>query len=671
MLTPDAGSDSGDAGGFPDTGVDRDRLVVTRVAPAHGPFIGGNAAIVRGGGFTAESFVSVGGRDVQPADIDFLDPNRLSIVLPAGDPGPADVTVRVGDTEATLPDGYTYDSVYIEPSRGSTGGGTLVTLTTSPGAEGVAFEEGDEVFLGDAPCEGLQIISETVATCVTPPSAIGSVDVRVAFNGTGSSATIPDGFEYYDSSDPFAGGLGGGPLAGTMNVTVIDATTGMAVDGAFAILGEDLSTVHQGLTGLTGQIAFSGEDVVGDQTVHVAKHCYEKTSFVSFDAQDVTIFLIPWMDPMCGMGMGEPPPPGRGRSGAFVSGELIWTGPNEMGPNPWDNIPPPRTGWERVAYVYTTQRCAGSDFSCINPDPGLGGSTQRVLESPLGVRGYPYRIFVRPAAFAVYALAGLENRVTGEFLPYVMGVARNVLAGPGEEIMDVNFVMDIPLDHYLDVRLDGIPGEARTGPDRFELAADIDLGGEGVIVRRVNGVDLDVLGSRRAERAFRFFAQPALLGTLENGRYRVESGWLTGDFGGEPSSHVRRTGIREVDTEVVMDGWLGIPQATSPAFGERIPSDRVLRWEAEGGITPDLHLVLMLGGDGNPAWRMFVPGDRNTAPIPNLDSIPEISDIASGFVTWVVYAIQIPGFDFDEVSYDDLGDRSWSAWALDIFTAQR
>ena len=287
------------------------------------------------------------------------------------------------------------------------------------------------------------------------------------------------------------------------------------------------------------------------------------------------------------------------------------------------------------------------------------------------MRGYPYRIFVRPAAFAVYALAGLENRVTGEFLPYVMGVARNVLAGPGEEITDVNFVMDIPLDHYLDVRLEGVPGPARTGPDRFELAADIDLGGEGVIVRRVNGVDLDVLGSRRAERAFRFFAQPALLGTLENGRYRVEAGWLTGDFGGEPSTHVRRTGIREVDTEVVMDGWLGIPQATSPAFGERIPSDRVLRWEADGGITPDLHLVLMLGGDGNPAWRMFVPGERNTAPIPNLDSIPEISDIASGFVTWVVYAIQIPGFDFDEVSYDDLGDRSWSAWALDIFTAQR
>ena len=79
----------------------------------------------------------------------------------------------------------------------------------------------------------------------------------------------------------------------------------------------------------------------------------------------------------------------------------------------------------------------------------------------------------------------------------------------------------------------------------------------------------------------------------------------------------------------------------------------------------------MVGGDGNPAWRMFVPGDRQEAPIPNLETIPGINDISSGFITWAVYAIRIPGFDFDEVTYADLNDSLWSAWALDIFTAQR
>ena len=50
---------------------------------------------------------------------------------------------------------------------------------------------------------------------------------------------------------------------------------------------------------------------------------------------------------------------GRPRNGAFVEGELIWHGPNEMGPNPWLNVPEPRAGWVKVAYVYTTRRSRG------------------------------------------------------------------------------------------------------------------------------------------------------------------------------------------------------------------------------------------------------------------------------------------------------------------------
>ena len=46
-------------------------------------------------------------------------------------------------------------------------------------------------------------------------------------------------------------------------------------------------------------------------------------------------------------------------------------------------------------------------------------------------------------------MAGLQNTVTREFLPYVMGVARNVLTGPGEEVENVDIIMNIPLDHFL------------------------------------------------------------------------------------------------------------------------------------------------------------------------------------------------------------------------------
>ncbi len=659
----DAAIDSGS--GLPDSGIGGSRLLVTRVQPAHGPFVGGNSAIVRGSGFTEDAFVFVGGRMVQPADTRLIDPNRLAIVLPAGEPGPADVTVQVSEAEATLPDGYVYDAFYVEPNRGATSGGTFVNIV----GQGLEFVEGDTVLFGRTPCSGLEIVSATRLTCRTPAAPVGSVDVTIV-REDGTEVTIDDGFEYYDSSDPFNGGLGGGPIEGSINVTVLNAMTGDPVEGAFVLYGDDVSTEHQGLTNLMGQIAFSGPDVMPPATITAAKFCFEKTSFVAFDARDVTIFLVPWMDPMCGMGGGTPPG-GRGRNGSFVSGEIIFRGPNELGPNPWDIVPPPREGWERVAYVYTTQPCAGDSLSCLNPDPGLGGGQPRVLETPLGSLGYPYRIFVRPAALAVYALAGLENRTTGEFLPYVMGVARNVLAGPGEEVPDVQIVMDIPLDHFLDVRLQDLPGPGANGPDRFVVGADIDLGGEGLIVRRVRNARLDVVRQRSITRDFRFFAQPALLGAIEDGRYRIEASWVTGDFDADPSTHRVVSGVREVDAVVPIGDFLGVPIATAPAFGERIPSDRVLRWTTNDGAQPDLHLVLMIGGDGNPAWRMFVPGHLQEAPIPNLETIPGINDISRGFITWAVYAISIPGFDFDEVTYADLNDSLWSAWALDLFTAQR
>ena len=657
----DAGPPDGGRG-FPDgSGIGRDELLVSRIEPAHGPFVGGNQALVRGAGFTPESFVYVGGRLVQPADTDVRGPNRIAVILPAGDVGPADVTVEVGDKSATLPEGYFYDSFYLEPNRGSTAGGTLIELI----GMGDAFLEDDRVLFGPSECADLTLVSAGRATCLAPPGALGSVDVTLEHTD-GTSITLDDAYEYYDSSDPFDGGLGGGSIEGSLNVTVIDWYTGLPVPEALTILGEDPTTEYQGLTNPSGQITFAGADLGGRQTVHVAKECYERTSFVSFDARDVTIFLLYTCPPPPGSGT---PPPSRGVRGAFVSGELVWQGPNEMGPNPWVNVPEPRDGWQRVAYVYTTQSCAGPE--CRNPAPAQGGANNRVLETPLGIRGYPYSLFVRPAAFAVYAMAGLENGATGEFLPYVMGVARNVLAGPGETVDNVEILMNIPLDHYLDARAVDLPEPTAVGPNNFVVSADVDLGGEGVIVRRSPYDEpLDVVTSRSAERDFRFFAQPALLGELADGRMRVQASWITGANGNYPSTHVRKTGIRAVDAVVDLDGWLGVPVATSPANGRPIPADRVLRWESEGGEGADFYYVqLFENGPGGTVqfWRQFIRGDIQEAPLPNLSSLGQEDFREGAELWWVVYAIQIPGFDFDEVSYADLSGRSWSAWAINRF----
>src|SRR5262249_8912441 len=157
----------------------------------------------------------------------------------------------------------------------------------------------------------------------------------------------------------------------------------------------------------TGQITFSDPALRGPVTLHVAKHCFESTSFVAFDASNVTIFLLPWLDPSCadpssgGTGGGG----GVGKARSVGSGALVWKGSQEFGPNPWSNVPPPRENEVRSAYVFATQ----ASVDAQNPDPSASGGIHRVLEARAGKRGYPFRIFVRPAAMAVYAIAGLET----------------------------------------------------------------------------------------------------------------------------------------------------------------------------------------------------------------------------------------------------------------------
>lgn len=658
---PDGGPPPDTGAGFDDGGgIGRGGLELARVVPDHGPFTGGNTVVLRGNGFTDEAQVTFGGLAVQVPDHRLIDGRRLAVVVPAGDPGPVDVTITVGDDTVTLEDGYTYDAIHVDPSSGAVSGGTFVTIVGT----GTSFTEGDTVLFGRTPCVDVEVVSETRINCRTPPMAAGAVDVTVASDDGSGSIVAPDAYTYFDSSDPTTGGLGGGPITGAINITVLNAMTGDPVPDAYAIVGEDLGTEHQGLTDSLGQITFSGPDILPPATVHIAKHCFERTSVVAFDARDVTVFLTPWMDPMCGMGGGGGG--GSGRNGAFIEGELVWFTDFGLGPQEWFNVPQERAGWVRVAYVYTTQ--AAVDIP--NPDPAAGGSVQRVLQTPVGESGYPYSIFARPAGLAVYALAGLEETATGRFVPYVMGVARSVLAGPGQVIEDVDIIMDIPLDHYVEVQLADIPRPARIGPDRFRLQANIDLAGEGVIAREVAGVELDVVRSRDAGRPLRFLAQPALEGALSDGRYRVEAGWFTGDFDGQPYTVVVERGVTAVDDTIAMGGFLGIPQPTAPAYGEYLPADRVFRWDADGP-DPDLHVVLVIGADGNPAWRMYVPGDVREAPAPDFASIPGLEDLPAGFVTWAVFAVSIPGFDFNEFRYSDLNDLFWTRWAVDSYTAWR
>lgn len=661
---PDSVLDPNDASiALPDSALNRSDLHIRRISPDHGTFLGGNQVILRGAAYTEETFVFFDGRMVQPGETELISEDRVAVIVPAGEPGLVDVTVQVDTETFTLEDGYLYESLHVEPSRGSVAGGTLITVFGS----GTTFDETTTVRVGGIPCSDIEIVSATELTCRTGIAAgEGEVDVVAVTTSDSSEHTAEEAFSYYDGTDPFYGGLGGGPLAGQLNVTVLDTFTSSPLPESFVIIGEDLETEYQGTTDSRGQISFANSDLEGPVTIHVAKDCFEKASFVSFDATDVTIFLQP-------VELCTPPMPGDGGGGggirsinpAFVSGVLAWPPAPDRGTQggPWSNVPQPRPGERRIAYVYATQPSLFSP----NPPPGAGG-----VLTPQSARNdgeLPYRILVRPGAMAVYALAGLENTSDGKFTPYAMGIARNILAGPSEERAGVRILMNIPLDRVVDVAVGPLPQPSNLGPNRFRAKAHIDLGGEGMIVRNVNGYRLDEIVETRAERGFRFFAQPSPFGALSDARYRFEVGWYTGAEETIPLTVAVRNQVQAPETYFELGPLLGVPVATSPTNLSPLPADRVLRWESSGELAADLHVVLITGGDGLPAWRLFVPGDQFEAPIPDLSTVLTVDDIARGAISWGVYAVKIPSFDYDTFSYQFLNSAYWSHYAVDAFLA--
>jgi hypothetical protein len=253
---------------FPNTGINASTLTVTGIQPKSGPFSGGNQAIVRGSGFKPDALVYIGGHRVQPADTILIDRNSLRIVVPAGRVGPADVRVEVADKEAIASDAYTYAALHLDPTRGSIAGGTSVLLTLDE----PAFEEGVEIAFGGATCTDLRVITPHQARCKTPRGVRGAVDVRAFFPERGDDLEFvaEDAFEYVDLTDTDHGGLSGGPIAGTLNVTVLDSAAGFAVRGAFVLVGDDTAGEYQGVTDERGQITFSGDGLEGPVSVHAA-----------------------------------------------------------------------------------------------------------------------------------------------------------------------------------------------------------------------------------------------------------------------------------------------------------------------------------------------------------------------------------------------------------------
>jgi len=629
------------------------------IDPSSGPFGGGTSVTVRGNGFTESSEVYVGGRQVEPLDQEFVDSRRILIRTPPGEPGLADVEVRNGAETASLSEAFSYEAIFVDPPAGSITGGTRVRID----GFGTDFGPGTVVRFDGLVATGLEVTGEKVLSAITPAGIAGSADVEVTTATTTYQAR--GGFTYLATADPFAAGMGGGTIAGDVNVVVLDANTRNGIDNAFVSIGDPQSSPYQGYADDLGQISFSDASLAGPIRTTAAAEGYETGSFVDYDARDITILLR--RPP-------EPAPPGTlppAPQSAHILGHIVFGDATGLGSPVWNLVPEPRSATEvKRIYVSTTAR---SLFSS-----SFGGVVVDYEGYDPGKTAWEFNILARPSATAVVAMAGLYDTTTDSFEPFAMGVARGVLVGPGETVIGVDVVVNIPLDTALLVNLDNPPAldtPGWSGPIEYTIRPFIDLGGEGSIIMNTHGLPTPAPPALRPG-TFRFDdgdqsillpAMAPLTGALADASYSFIVGAYS-ESGNSPYSVRIERGVTGISTPITIGDFLGTPRPLDPAPNQ-VASGLALEIENEAPATgaPTFHLHMFSDDAGNQLLRMFTRGTVLRAPLPNLlgKGVPVFPTDTD--VSWTFYSIQIPDLSFDDFTYRQLRADYWSAYAADSY----
>ncbi len=536
---------------------------IDRVTPAAGPIEGGQVLTIEGAGIDAALEVFVG---ALPATVLERSDGAIEVLTPPGSPGPADVraVLEAGVAIATGAHDYRPDSpqVYaLHPTYGAIAGGTLVTLY------GAGFEPDAEVRFAKQLASEADVHSSAEIR-VRSPKADKPTVVDVTVSDGAWSQTLIDAFSLFDPTSPY-GGSWGPPIDGVVNVTVLDLYTTDPIPFAFVMLAHG---GYEGQTDERGQITFSGPDLVGPQMVTAAKHSHTAYSVVEYDAENVTVHLIP-MNPTSSGG-------GGGGSGpddllADLEGRVTGIGKylvlpagvqgrktaycQSTTPGPWETAPRPNTPSSQSDWAWADE--AGE-----------------------------FWMHTHLSELAVVCIGGVvqdEANPEKSFLPLMMGVRRHIQPSSGEtypEFLEVP--LTIPLLRNVPLRLDGAPltyvnpatGKEAATEVRLRVALDFNSSGYWTTA------DMLTVGDDR----FLLERQPtALVGDLDGVTYRILAE-IEGKGNQAAVSGTRGTKLDLQDNDKVLhllDGvWLAVDAG--------IPSDVHALWGAE----PDS--VWAVGADG-------------------------------------------------------------------------
>jgi hypothetical protein len=163
---------------------------VNKVEPTSGPAAGGTSVTITGTGLTGATAVKFGSNNAASYTVN--SPGSITVVSPAG-AGTVDVTViTAAGTSPTSPaDQFTYGPTVtkVEPSHGSPGGGTTLTIT------GTGFTGATAVRFGATSAKSFTVNSATSITAVSPKGK-GTVHVTVTTLAGTSPTSAADQFTY-------------------------------------------------------------------------------------------------------------------------------------------------------------------------------------------------------------------------------------------------------------------------------------------------------------------------------------------------------------------------------------------------------------------------------------------------------------------------------------------
>ena len=621
----------------------RNDFSVAGVAPPAGPVAGGNPVFVAGSGFTNRTEVDFDGR---PLPCELLDAHRLRCTAPPAFAGPVDVRVTDGANSAVVAEGYTYfetlELIAVQPDRGSIAGGTLVTLT------GFGFVDDMQVRLGELELIDVTLVDETTLVGTSPANTPGPVDVRI--NTEFSRATIPGGYRYFDPITRF-GGVWGEPIDGAVNVTVLNASSGQPeAEATVLLVAEDGDLTLEGLSNAQGQLTLSAAGLEGPAKITAAKEGFEVTTIEDVEAENVTIYLLP------NDGDGPPPP---GVPAAILRG--VATG--------LDLLPKPiEERYVNVIFIET------SHFTPYDrnrmPPPGPGG---------LLFEDGPYEIIARPGELAVVATAAeIDRDVLKDFQdglieywdmrtairPLSMGLRRFVSASPGQEIDDLDVVIDHRMDMVLPVDLDNPPLGMAPGPQYYAVLPRLNLGAEGFWEIDTQAVNVEPSLSVRQ--------MPRLDGWDADIEYYLISLAFSDTADNTPMS-INIEQVRDVAAGVFATPFVGSPFFINPGIGGNLGLDRHVTWGVSDGYDgpirrPSANLVTIEEpalGPPKPLWRYVTPSLVTEFDVPVLPESAGAAGLGRGLMILNIIPFIIDGnFNFDDFTYDELSQFRWKSWGV-------